>query len=101
MGIRIHNDMLVNQMNQLKDKNNFASEVQIFQFLLSDLDSVTAYCKHYTHNINSSLIQKPIYQSAQSIYTSLNKNHNFVTKKSHQIDIFNSEWDIRPSSSEI
>ncbi|EFW13381.1 conserved hypothetical protein [Coccidioides posadasii str. Silveira] len=92
---------LVNQMDQSEDKDNFASGVQIFQPPLPNPDSITAHCKHYTCDINSSLIHKPIPQSAQSIYTSLNKNHNFVTKKSCQIDIFNSGWDIRPSSSEV
>ncbi|EAS37417.3 uncharacterized protein CIMG_12627 [Coccidioides immitis RS] len=92
---------LVNQMNQSEDKNNFASEVWIFQPLLSNPDSVTAHCKHYTCDINSSLIHKPISQSTQLIYTSLNKNYDFVTKKLCQIDIFNCGWDIELSSSEI
>ncbi|KMU72465.1 hypothetical protein CISG_09541 [Coccidioides immitis RMSCC 3703] len=55
---------LVNQIDQSEDKNNFALGVQIFQSLLPDPDSVMAHCKHYTHNINSSLIHKPILQSA-------------------------------------
>ncbi|EAS31943.3 uncharacterized protein CIMG_13661 [Coccidioides immitis RS] len=92
---------LVNQMNQSENKDNFALGVQIFHPSLPNPDSITAHCKHYTHDINSSLIQKPILQSAQSIYTSLNKNHDFVTKKSCQVNIFNSGWDIRPPSSEV
>ncbi|EAS33805.3 uncharacterized protein CIMG_13390 [Coccidioides immitis RS] len=48
--------ILVNQMNQSEDKDNFASGVQIFCPLLPDLDSVMAHCEHYTRDINSSLI---------------------------------------------
>ncbi|KMU83871.1 hypothetical protein CIHG_01655 [Coccidioides immitis H538.4] len=92
---------LVNQMNQSEDKDNFASGVRIFRPPLPDPDSVTAHCEHYTRDINSSLIRKPIPRSARSIYASLNKNHDFVTKKSRQVDIFNSGWDIGPPSSEV